>query len=105
MVKEAPAWLAGVSFSAAEADSKKMPALQSNKSTQFFDRFGGVAGFLGCQDEDLASALVHDAVMNCRACKAVNVRLHRVVVDIGDRELDCLFSPQQACLGHGLSVG
>jgi len=41
--------------------------LQSDKSTQLFDCFGGVLGFLGCQDDDLAGTLMQDAVMDCRA--------------------------------------
>ncbi len=44
---------------------------QSDKSTQLLDRFGGVLGFLGCQDGDLAAAPVQDAVMDCRARQPV----------------------------------
>jgi hypothetical protein len=41
--------------------------LQSDKSTQLLDGFGGVIGFLGRQDGDLAGASVQDAVMDCCA--------------------------------------
>ena len=41
--------------------------LQSDKSAQLFDRFGGVPGFLGCENGDLASTPVQHAVMDCRA--------------------------------------
>jgi hypothetical protein len=42
-------------------------ALQSDKSTQLLDCFGGVPGFLGCENGDLASTPVQHAVMDCRA--------------------------------------
>ena len=42
-------------------------SLQSNKSAQLFHRFGGVLGFLGGQDGDLASTPVQDTVMDGRA--------------------------------------